>query len=1187
MKGAWLTFTFDLIIGLLFVSGISMASLGLYARKFVDRVPAAVPFILLMFCGAAWSVLYALDLLTASLPLRVFYHNLRFLFLPFFAVIELWLVLAYVHKTEWMHRDWAAVLLVIPVASALLAITSPYHTLFQYDFSLNTAGPVPVLQYSESTFFVLYFVYSFVLLALAVVLLVVETHKKGTLMEVPTILLLAALAFPTALSYLSQIFLIPFPGINLAPALLWFPAILYAVALFRFQFLDIVPIARSRLIEALSKPVLVLDKDLRVIDMNPAAGLLFSIPPSSALGKSIDTIVPDWPDFLSLCRGDTVQKQELARARNGITHYYRGSAEPLLTPQGDTEGHLIFLQEVTDLKQTEQALRESEKRYRDLFEINNAVMLIINPETGRIVDANTAACRYYGYSKEEFADIAITDINIADPKTIYQNMAHAASDGGKAFSFRHKKKNGEIRDVEVFSAPVELDGHRLLHSIIQDVTERKRAEDALREKTGELDQYFSTSLDLFCIADTDGNFRRLNTQWEKSLGYTIAELEGQRFLDFVHPDDMQATLDAISDLASQKEVLNFTNRYRHRDGTYRWIEWRSFPKGDRIFAAARDITERKQVEEALSESEEKYRTLVESSFDGIAIHQGGILVYVNQTAARILGAPDPGVFIGVPAIDIVAPAFRQRIAERVKLAPGNALGLIREQFVRRDGSLIDVDVTTSPSTWKGRPAAYVTFRDITAQARAENALRESEEKYRTIIDDMQDIFYRTDPEGKITMLSPSAARLAGYDSNDQLIGQDVISVYVDPAGRGRLLDTLREKGSVYAYPLILRTRDGTSKHVTTSSHFYRDSHGNIQGVEGVIHDISDRKQAEDALRRSEERYRTIIENIQDVYFRFDREGRIIMVSPSAAPTFGFANADEMLGGSVASIWKNPAEREQMIDAMRARGGAVQDWETEFVKKDGTAFWASVSGCLHTDERGEFDGTEGIIRDISERKKMEEALKSTLTKLNMLSSITRHDILNQIMGLRTFLELSREDLKGTRFAEFIEKEDQAAEAIQRQIEFTKFYQDIGVNAPKWQDVKAVIHSAVAQLNPAAVGVKVTVTGMEIFADLLIEKVFYNLMENSLRHGERVTTMEFSSRELEAGLVITYCDNGVGITLEDKQKLFQRGFGKHTGLGLFLSREILAITGITITENGEPGAGVRFEITVPKDAYRYTS
>jgi signal transduction histidine kinase len=204
---------------------------------------------------------------------------------------------------------------------------------------------------------------------------------------------------------------------------------------------------------------------------------------------------------------------------------------------------------------------------------------------------------------------------------------------------------------------------------------------------------------------------------------------------------------------------------------------------------------------------------------------------------------------------------------------------------------------------------------------------------------------------------------------------------------------------------------------------------------------------------------------------------------------------------------------------------------------------------------------------------------------MLSSITRHDILNQIMGLRTYLDLSREELKGTRFAAFIEKEDQAAEAIQRQIEFTRYYQDIGVNASTWQDVTVVIRSAIKQLSLPAIEVKVAIKDVEIFSDPLIEKVFVNLMENSLRHGERVTKMDFSSHPSEAGLVLTYCDNGVGISFEDKKKLFQKGFGKHTGLGLFLSREILAITGITITENGEPGKGVQFEMTVPTEGYRF--
>jgi signal transduction histidine kinase len=123
-----------------------------------------------------------------------------------------------------------------------------------------------------------------------------------------------------------------------------------------------------------------------------------------------------------------------------------------------------------------------------------------------------------------------------------------------------------------------------------------------------------------------------------------------------------------------------------------------------------------------------------------------------------------------------------------------------------------------------------------------------------------------------------------------------------------------------------------------------------------------------------------------------------------------------------------------------------------------------------------------------------------------------------------------------------------------------------------------------LNPPGVEINVAVEGLEIFADPIMEKVFYNLMENSLRHGEHVTRMEFSLRQTEGGLILAYRDNGVGITEEDKKKLFRKGFGKHTGLGLFLSREILSITGITITENGEPGKGVRFEITVPEGAYR---
>ena len=146
------------------------------------------------------------------------------------------------------------------------------------------------------------------------------------------------------------------------------------------------------------------------------------------------------------------------------------------------------------------------------------------------------------------------------------------------------------RTVELTNANIKLQ---------QEINERKQAEEALQEKTNELDSYFTSALDLLCIADTNGYFRKLNPEWEKTLGYSIEELQRCQFLDFVHPDDMENTIRTISSLTEQKAVLGFTNRYRHKDGTYRWIEWRSYPIGNLIYATARDITERKQAEDEI------------------------------------------------------------------------------------------------------------------------------------------------------------------------------------------------------------------------------------------------------------------------------------------------------------------------------------------------------------------------------------------------------------------------------------------------------------------------------------------------------------------------------------------------------------------------------------------------------------
>jgi len=205
------------------------------------------------------------------------------------------------------------------------------------------------------------------------------------------------------------------------------------------------------------------------------------------------------------------------------------------------------------------------------------------------------------------------------------------------------------------------------------------------------------------------------------------------------------------------------------------------------------------------------------------------------------------------------------------------------------------------------------------------------------------------------------------------------------------------------------------------------------------------------------------------------------------------------------------------------------------------------------------------------------------------SITRHDILNQLTALMGFLELSHEYLDDKKtIVDFLEKEYKAATAIGNQIRFTKDYQDLGVKAPVWQNMNANIRNAVERLPMRAVHVETDSTDPEVYADPLFEKVFYNLIDNALRYGgEQLKNIRVSSHKSNSGLVIVCEDDGVGITDNDKKRLFTRGFGKNTGLGLFFTQEILSITGITITENGIPGKGARFEITVPKNSYRFPS
>jgi signal transduction histidine kinase len=230
----------------------------------------------------------------------------------------------------------------------------------------------------------------------------------------------------------------------------------------------------------------------------------------------------------------------------------------------------------------------------------------------------------------------------------------------------------------------------------------------------------------------------------------------------------------------------------------------------------------------------------------------------------------------------------------------------------------------------------------------------------------------------------------------------------------------------------------------------------------------------------------------------------------------------------------------------------------------------------------------LVGEIQERKEADHALLSANRRLQLLNDITRHDIINSLTGL--FLLFSRAEAKAAGNPELlarIQKEKEIAEIIHRQIVFTRDYQEIGLRMPEWQNVEDIITKAWVGHKIGAIRIDVQIHGLEIFADLLLEKVFYNLIDNAMKYGgPAMTAVRFTMHRDGDSVVIVCEDDGLGISEEARKNLFRRGYGKHTGYGLFMIREVLAISGLTITENSKPGSGARFEILVPKGLYRCT-
>ena len=584
------------------------------------------------------------------------------------------------------------------------------------------------------------------------------------------------------------------------------------------------------------------------------------------------------------------------------------------------------------------------------------------------------------------------------------------------------------------------------------------------------------------------------------------------------------------------------------------------------------------------------RMILESSDEPtVFIDPDRTILWANRAYYASLGA-EPADVIGRHCYEVVwgrnAPCAGCRIP--AVLSSGHS---VSSEVAYSDGRTYWI--TTYPvKDDGGELVGYIEkVADITAVKEAQEGIRREKEKYNLLFQSANDMIYLHEMgadgrPGRILDVNDAACRRMGY-THEEFLAMHIADIN-DPAlddSMGSLVSEIGDEDwGVFEWQHLTRTGDSVPVEISVNR-FLLD--GVPVGL-SIVRDITERKEAEEVLRRREHEYRTLVENINEVIFRFDLNGDIVYVSPAIRRLVGCSSlSPEALVGRNFLEFIHPDDRERLEEHFRGGlSGATKQATFRLLTGMGGERWV-LESSQPIYEGDAVVGIQGVFLDITNMKMMDAALKKANKKLNILSSITRHDILNQITSMNLYLDLIKgDDGDSQRREEFFDAAEVIMANLERIITFTRDYEDLGVNEPEWQDVGAVIDREAGAF-AETIAVHNNVQGLEVYADSMLGKVFSNLIGNSLMHGGVAERVTISFEMCGDDVCIIVADDGVGVPEDMKEKIFSKGVGKNTGFGLFLSREILDITGITIRETGVPGAGARFELRVPKDKFRCLS
>jgi len=766
---------------------------------------------------------------------------------------------------------------------------------------------------------------------------------------------------------------------------------------------------------------------------------------------------------------------------------------------------------------------------------------------------------------------------------------------------------------------------------IQYAVARKRSESALRESEDRYRNVIEDMDELICRFHHDGRIIFVNNAYCHHIGLSQEDLIGSIFKPEIHPDDREKASSFFSALTQDHPSDMIEQRVIMPDGRIVWQRWSTraiFDEKGLISeyqSVGRDITElmerdselKRANDELLATNEEltaideelrdqydeiraaqneirlseaRYRAIFEYTSAATIIIEEDTTISLANSAFIDLACSTKEDVVGRSWTDFVSSDDRKRMLQYHKQrrdVAGSPPRNYEFTFIDKMGESHYTHITVGMIP--GTNQSVASFHDISDRVRMEEAIRKSEEQYRMITENISETITVLDLSMKIIYVSPSITALRGYSAEEvmQQSLADILTPQSLKIALERLEEEMRREAEGSADPdriVVLNLKeykkDGSTIQVSNVVKFLRDEEGRPKSILILARDITDEVASEQALKEHELFNRTLIEHLPDFILLYGADGRILYINSLAADALGY-DSDEMIGTNVLShVAEEYRDSIQNKIALRLQKLHIPSYEIDIISKTGERHSVLIKGAFIRYHNK--DAVLLVLTDITERKAAEIALHNANTKLQLLSGITRHDILNTLSVLQGYLSLVIEHNEDSDIITYLNKIEWAADAIKEQIAYTSQYDAYGENIC-WQKISEYLPVS----PPGTITIQNDCNGLSILADPILRKVFSNLLDNTLRYGQKTTRVHLFYEIIDDECRIIWEDDGIGIPADQKEMIFKRGVGKHTGFGLFLSREILLITGITIHETGKYGKGARFELHIPKGMWRVDS